>query len=271
MTGRALILTYHAIEPGPFPLCIDPRLFAEHLDCLKACGAETVTISELAQRLRSDELSGPTVAITFDDGFASVVEHGAALLLERGMVATMFCVAGHLGGTNDWPTQPLRAPRRQLASAGQLVALARARFEIGSHGVEHLPLSKASHAQARRELVDGRAVLERTLGTPVRSFAYPYGARPGPAAHALVRQEYSAACTTALDVPRRGTDLFALPRVDAHYVRNPALLRRAVRGSLDHYLRARRATARARRLIRPDHATRQRRPAGGSHDKTYWS
>lgn len=253
MPGRGLILTYHAIEPGPAPLCVDPHLFAAHLDCLAACGARTLTVSELAGCLRAGELPDRAVAITFDDGFASVAERAAPLLQERGMVATVFCVAGHLGGLNDWPTQPRRAPRRPLASAGQLVSLARAGFEIGAHGVEHLPLTTASEAELRREVVDGREALEGVVHAPVPAFAYAYGARAGREGDRLVRREYYAACTTALELVRPGTDPFALPRVDAHYVRRPVLLRRALQGSLDHYLRVRRATARARRAINQDY------------------
>ena len=255
MPGRALILTYHAVEPGPPPLCVDPGLFAAHLDCIRACGVRTVTVRELADRVRAgDDLAEPTVAITFDDAFASVAERAAPLLRERGMTATVFCVSGHLGGVNDWPTQPPRAPRRRLASAGQLAALARDGFEIGGPGVEHAPLSTATAAEARREVVDGRAALEHTLDVEVTSFAFPYGARPTAGAMALVRSEYASACTTDLRVLHPGADLFALPRVDVHYVRTPLLLRRALRGSLDHYLRARRATARARRAFHHDHA-----------------
>lgn len=258
MPGHALILTYHAVEAGPAPLCIEPGLFAAHLDCLAAVGAQTLTISELADCLRAGELPERAVAITFDDGFASVAERAAPLLRERGMVATVFCVSGHVGGVNDWPTQPPRAPRRPLASAGQLVALSRAGVEIAAHGVSHLPLGTASAAELRREVIDGRAALERVVGGPVRTFAYPYGARPSPRREAVVRGEYEAACTTALALVRPGTDPFALPRVDAHYVRRPALLRRAVHGSLDHYLRVRRATARARRMINQDYVPARR-------------
>lgn len=261
MSGHALILTYHAVEPGPAPLCVEPDLFAEHLDCLAACGAQTLTVSDLASCLRAGELPDRAVAITFDDGFASVAERAMPLLLERGMVATVFCVAGRLGGVNDWPSQPRRAPKRPLAHAGQLITLARAGFEIGAHGMEHMPLVTVGPAAQRREVRDSRMSLERVLEAPVRSFAYPYGARPDAHGAGLVRSEYSSACTTTLGLVRPAADPFALPRVDVHYVRRTALLLRALHGSLDHYLRVRRATARARRVIYKDYAPTPRRNA----------
>ena len=39
-----LIVTYHAVERGPEPLCIDPAAFAEHAAVIAESGAETLTV-----------------------------------------------------------------------------------------------------------------------------------------------------------------------------------------------------------------------------------
>jgi peptidoglycan/xylan/chitin deacetylase (PgdA/CDA1 family) len=249
----ALILTYHAIEPGPPPLCVDPALFRQHLDLIADSGTEAVTISMLADRLRSGRSPDGTVAITFDDGFANVPREAAPLLVERGLVATVFCVAGHIGGENDWPSQRPEAPRRELASGEELAALAVERFEIGSHGMEHLPLGGASEEAQRRELLESRRTIEDALGQPVTSIAYPYGLEPGTTGRRLVERSYRAACTGRISLVASADDPLALPRIDAHYLRNPELLRRALRGTLGPYLRLRRLGARARRIARKDY------------------
>jgi peptidoglycan/xylan/chitin deacetylase (PgdA/CDA1 family) len=249
----ALILIYHAIEPGPPPLCVDPDLFGEHLGVLEDSGAEAVTISELADRLRSGEPPDGMVAITFDDGFASVPRDAAPMLAERGLTATVFCVAGHLGRSNDWSSQPARAPRRELATAEEVTALAADGFEIGSHGMEHLPLNRIAEGVLRRELIGSKEVLGNAAGRPVRSLAYPYGVAPGAAGRRLVESSYAAACTTRMSPVGAGDNPLALPRVDAHYLRNPDLLRRALRGSLRPYLTFRRLGTQARRVIRKDY------------------
>lgn len=251
----ALILTYHAVEIGPAPLCIDPERFRAHLDCLDASGATTLTVAELAALLSAGGLPEHAVALTFDDGFRSVVEHAAPQLLARGMRATVFCVADHLGGMNDWPTQPPGAPRRRLADAAELAELARSGFEIGSHGTRHLPLATASDAELERELSDSRRSLEDAVGVSVRSFAYPYGVLPPGTARRLVERTYSAACGSTMAVARKASDPLALPRVDAHYLRRTALLRRAATGSLRGYIRGRGAAARARRAVIRDYAS----------------
>lgn len=253
MTARVPVLTYHAVESGPAPLCVEPALFEAHLDCLLDAGVTTLTVAELGAALRAGALPARSVAITFDDGFSSVAREAAPRMTERGLRGTIFCVAGHLGATNDWPTQPGRAPRLPLAAAGELAELARAGFEIGSHGTEHAPLGRPTQSTLDRELNDSKRTLEAAVGVAVTSFAYPYGAAPVGTRRA-VESAYSAACGGALRLAEARSDIYAIPRVDAHYVRRPELLRRVLEGSAHGYLRLRRLGARARRVGRKDYA-----------------
>ena len=249
-----LVLTYHGLGRAGGPLAIEPELFAAQLDCLAEQGAQFVTVSELAAAIRAGELPDRAVAVTFDDGMTSVAEEAAPVLAERGLSATVFCVAGRLGGTSDWPSARPGTPRFPLMGARELAELAAGGFEIGSHGMVHEPLVGDSEPLLRREIVDSRLVLEQAIGVAVHSFAYPYGAGPSPAARRAVAATYRAACTTALAIVTRGADAHALPRVDAHYLRSPQLLRRAISGSLGSYLRARALGAGARRRLVKDYA-----------------
>jgi peptidoglycan/xylan/chitin deacetylase (PgdA/CDA1 family) len=259
----ALILTYHAIEAGPAPLCTDPRRFEAQVDAVVESGAEVVTVRDLAERLRSGTLGeASTVVLTFDDGFTSVAETAAPLLRARNLPATVFCVAGHLGGSSDWETARNGGFRSRIASAEALRRLAAAGFELGSHGVDHSPLADASGPTLRREIVESRTALEDLLETQVTSFAYPYGAVPDRAGRELVAETYRAACTTVLGrIPAAG-DPLRLARVDAHYLRDPDRLARALRGELGGYLFARGVAARARRTIVKDYARAAGRDGG---------
>jgi peptidoglycan/xylan/chitin deacetylase (PgdA/CDA1 family) len=247
--SRALLLTYHAVEPGPPPLCIEPELFARHLDAIVESGATVLTVGALAAALRGRRLPEHAVAITFDDGYSSVAETAGGLLAERGLVATVFCVARRIGGRSDWASQPLSAPRLPLADAAQLKQLAEGGWEIGSHGLDHDVLVDGS------ELAESRHVLEVGIGVDVRSFAFPYGVVPPGASTELARAGYEAACTTRIAPATAASDQLALPRVDAHYLRRPRLLRAALAGRLELYLRARAGGARVRRLARKDYVT----------------
>lgn len=250
---RSAILTYHAIDQAPSPLCIEPALFRAQLERIQELGWQTTTVLALANHVRAGSLPERTLALTFDDGFASVCEIAAPELEARRMTATVFCVAGHLGGRNDWPTDRAGGYVAPLCGAGDLRALAAAGIEIGAHGDRHAPLVTRSPDVLRRELLEARTTLEERVGSSIRSVAYPYGAPPSREAAAIVRSAYAAGCTTNLRRLRVGDDPFALPRIDAHYFRNPELLARLLDGRLDGYLRLRSRAARARRLIRKDY------------------
>jgi peptidoglycan/xylan/chitin deacetylase (PgdA/CDA1 family) len=250
---RALVLTYHAIESGPAPLCLEPELFRRHSESIASSDVPCLTISQLVGALLDGTVPERAVAITFDDGAASVARTAAPLLHEHGLVATVFAVAGHLGGRNDWPDEPSRSPRLALATADELAGLAARGWEIGSHGLHHVPLDGAPDEVAGREIAGSREVLEREIGRSVTAFAYPFGLVGG-GRH--VGETYAAACTARLDPVLADTDVLALPRVDVHYVRRPALLRRVLDGGGWGYLGVRRAAARVRRRLVPDHAAR---------------
>lgn len=253
MSAAALVLTYHAIARGPAPLFIEPDLFADHLDRIAASGATVLTVCDLAAALRSGTLPDRVVALTFDDGFADVAETAAQLLAERGLPATMFCVADHVGGVSDWATQPPSAPRLPLAGAGTLTALVAAGWEIGSHGATHAPLSRLTRDLRRHELERSRSRLEELLGEPIRSFAYPYGAVPDTGTQELRAAGYDAGCTTYVALATSTTSPFAISRVDAHYLRRGAQLTAVLEGRAPGYLAARRLAARVRRVVTTDY------------------
>ena len=251
--NTALVLTYHAVGDGEGPLFVDLDSFAAQLDVIVESGADVVTVSELAARVRGGATTRPVVAITFDDGVASVSRVAAPLLVERGLPATVFCVAGHLGGTNTWETARPGSPRLELAHAGELATLVGHGFEVGCHGMTHAPLDAGGDSFLRRELLESKELLEQEIRTPVLAFAYPYGAAPSPQALRVTAAAYESAWTTRPGYVLPGVDVHRAPRVDTHYLRRPGLLRSALEGSLRRYLGVRRLGAHARRALRSDY------------------
>lgn len=249
---KALVLTYHAVERADGPLFVDPDTFAAHLDTIIETDARVVSVSQLANDLRRGSVSPRTVAITFDDGIASVARVAAPLLAERGLVATVFCVAGHLGGYSDWTSARSTAPTLELARAEELAELTGEGWEIGCHGMAHVPLRSCPPEVVERELTVAKTVLGEATGAMIRAYAYPYGAGPSAAARREVEREYESAWTTTIGLVSPAADPYRLPRVDAHYLRHPALLRAAISGKLARYLRIRRMGASARRAFRND-------------------
>ena len=89
---------------------------------------------------------------------------------------------------------------------------------LGAHTVHHFPLRALGAAAARREIEEGRKVLEERIGRAVAHFAYPFGnaESAGPREFALVREMgFATAVTTRPGAlfPEHADHLHALPRV----------------------------------------------------------
>jgi peptidoglycan/xylan/chitin deacetylase (PgdA/CDA1 family) len=151
--------------------------FRRHLDVLDEWGATVLPLDGAVSALESGTLPDRAVALTFDDGYASVVETAWPILRARGMPATLFAVTGHLieGQRFAWDRDQPHDDRYRLSSADELVAAARDGLDIGSHTVTHPWLPRLDHDEVKRELVDSRHALEDLLGRPISSLAYPTG------------------------------------------------------------------------------------------------
>jgi peptidoglycan/xylan/chitin deacetylase (PgdA/CDA1 family) len=249
--GQALVIAYNGIGDGPSPPFIERRVLQAQLDCLSDCGVQTLTVSELGGAVLDGSLPPRAVAITFHGGLRSVLEEAAPLLVERGFTATAFCVASRIERAHDWSSLP-GALRRPLLGTDDVAELSRNGFEIGSQGMNGVPLDALSADAQQREVAGSRALLEQLTGVSVTSFAFPHGPLPGPDGRARIEETYSAACGGSFGTVTSDMDPFALPFVEAHHLRRPGVLRRALVGSFPPYLRARRASARVRRLLLSD-------------------
>jgi len=156
---------------------------------------------------RGEALPERSLAITFDDGCRDFAEHAWPALRRHGFGATLFVVAGEVGGTNRWD-QALGEPVRRLLGWDELRALAREGLEVGSHSLTHADLGAAAPAAAERELRVSRELLEDRLERPVRLLAWPFGRFSPHALRLAGAAGYRGACAVLL---RRG-DLFRSDR-----------------------------------------------------------
>lgn len=89
-------------------------------------------------------------------------------------------------------------------------------IEIGAHTVTHPILSQLPAALQRDEILGSKTHLEDILGSPVISFAYPYGSRYDYTKEtAAIIQEagFDCACSTVADMIFETADRFELPRI----------------------------------------------------------
>jgi peptidoglycan/xylan/chitin deacetylase (PgdA/CDA1 family) len=202
-----LILNYHQVaEVAENALCVTPGRFAEHMAWLKRHGLRGVGVGTLVDAMYAGCQRG-LVGITFDDGYASLVETALPALLRHGFTATMFIVSGLLGGTNEWD----EGWAWPLMSAEHVRDLAAAGMEIGSHSITHLRLAGADADQLKAEVSDSRASLSDLIGAAIRGFAYPYGSMDAAARQAVRDAGYDYACAAMAPMNELGP--LALPRM----------------------------------------------------------
>jgi peptidoglycan/xylan/chitin deacetylase (PgdA/CDA1 family) len=178
------------------------------------------------------------VALTFDDGLASVHRHAWPVLARHGYAATVFLVTGRAGGDSGWPGQPARVRRRPLLGWGEAREMAAAGIEMGSHTVSHPDLTRLSPDEAGAELVASRMAIEDRLGVAVQALAYPYG-RVNAGVRAAAARHYRLGCGTRLGRLGPGSDPLWLPRLDACYLRHPSRFLDVAGGGSGSWLKAR--------------------------------
>lgn len=167
----------------------------------------------------------PSVLLSFDDGNVSDVEIGLPALVERGLTATFFVLAGRLEDRGSLAADQVR----ELVSAG---------MRIGSHGMHHRSWRAMSIADTQLELVEARDILTEVSGRVVDEAALPLGDYDRRVLHDLRRHGYRRVYTTdqapatvgAWLQPRFGVTATDTDRsVRRTMLRNPGLARRAER------------------------------------------
>lgn len=188
-----LILMYHSISPheeDPFEVTVSPLQFEHQMRWLSRRGLRGTSVRELLDT-RAESCSRKLVGLTFDDGYEDFLSYALPILTRFGFAATVFALAGRLGGTNEWDAG---GPTKRLLTIDQLCQVAAAGMEIGSHGLTHIRLVSAPGEQLREELAGSRAVLRGITGQEVRGFCYPYGALTGRVVDAVRAAGYDYGC-----------------------------------------------------------------------------
>jgi peptidoglycan/xylan/chitin deacetylase (PgdA/CDA1 family) len=200
LSGHRLpIFMYHSIsdtQPDPNQICVSPKRFAEQLAWLGHHGYRGVSMAELLDadaQGRGERLVG----MTFDDGYDDFRTNAVPLLNDAGFTATVFVIADHLGGENEWDDQP----RLRLMDAAGVRDVAQRGMEIGSHSSSHAHLRSVDDEHRTHEMVDSRAALEASLGVDVQGFAYPYGDADESVAALAEEAGYRYACATKPGTP----------------------------------------------------------------------
>jgi len=230
------VITFHGVDTSGSVLSVAPETLRNLVGGIRAAGHEIVSARDL---LASDAPN--RVALTFDDGFASVVESALPILRDAGATATLFLTTGHVGGHNNWAGQPDWAPKFAMASWAQIEQLTRSGWEIQNHTVRHLDLRSLGDAELADELGAANDAIAQHVGKRPDQLAYPYGhfdAR----VQRIASATHAACFTTELaSLDGRGASGLArgIPRLDAYYLQPAWLHARFGGAAFRAYLSAR--------------------------------
>jgi peptidoglycan/xylan/chitin deacetylase (PgdA/CDA1 family) len=209
-------------------MAVSPERFRRQLAALQDAGYQGLSLSQVIASLKGPGFR-PGYALTFDDGYASVLDSGLRILSEAAVPATLFVTIDFIDGKI---APPWRSSNRELLREYELNAghfrpldwgqlreiVASGLVEIGSHSMSHPLLATLAPEQAEAELSRSKAILEDRLGVRVRYFSYPFGVRRygaySDATEAMVRRVgYEASCTAEPGRVALGDDPFLMPRI----------------------------------------------------------
>lgn len=185
------VLTYHSIKNG------QRNRFERQMDDLLKIGHPTaagVDGSMLNARRN--------IAVTFDDGFQSILKNAVPALRERGIPATIFVPTGDMGKKPGWIRDPDHMNAgEEVLKENQLTELAGDLITIGSHSVTHARLSELDGKEAMKEVMESKKRLEEILGRDVGLFSFPYGDYKEETVRFCIQSGYQIVFT---NIPRQG-------------------------------------------------------------------
>ena len=195
--GQTVTLALHKALAGKVTYGVNnyaPRRLFRLLDRLVAGG----------WNLSSSGSEGGRIVLSFDDGYAHLVDFLPELISGYGGSPILFVPTAWIGRTNSWDYSHRLCPAQHLDLI-QIKELASQGIEIGSHGRGHVDLTGLSERDLRYELESSRGDLEDILGRAVTSISYPFGrfndTVTETAAAAGYREGYSMRFPTSYDGP----------------------------------------------------------------------
>lgn len=159
------ILIYHhiAVSPVDSRYYVPPDTFEDEIRLLRDWEYTPITTTMLVNAIKNGAPLPPRpIILTFDDGNEDNYTNAFPIMKKYGMTGVLYLPYDYIG-------------RDGYMTADQIREMAAAGWEIGSHSLTHPNLLAVDTPRLRAEIVDSRKNLEKLLGVPVLTFAYPFG------------------------------------------------------------------------------------------------
>jgi peptidoglycan/xylan/chitin deacetylase (PgdA/CDA1 family) len=170
-----LILAHHLVSDRPHRMGMSTELFLELVLYLQE-HYRIVSLSQAVELLRSGEVRVPTVALTFDDGYADNFLNLRAVANETGIPATLFITTHPVETHKEFGHDLINGMTGFLPLTWDQVQYWSTRgVEFGSHTRTHMDCGTPDPAKLQSEIIGSKDDLEAQLGKSVGLFAFPYG------------------------------------------------------------------------------------------------
>jgi peptidoglycan/xylan/chitin deacetylase (PgdA/CDA1 family) len=234
------ILMYHSISDNSdedlhpyYRTNTSPGRFREQMCFLYENGYSAIDLDEAVNRLSAHSRMAKSVVITFDDGYLDFYTNAWPVLQSYLFPATVFLPTKFIGKSRQ------QFKNRDTLTWSEVRKLQAAGVSFGSHTVSHPQLRDLPASEVESELRTSKSVLERELGTAIRSFAYPYAFPEQDKEFAsnfrrgLRIAGYTIGVSTVLGTARQSTDPLLLPRLPVNSEDDQALFRAKLSGAYD--------------------------------------
>jgi len=199
----AVILTYYRIGEDTFASTnIKLAEFDAHLKELTSGRYNVAPLLDVLAAIRAGKsLPDRTIAITMDDGFASVYSEAWPRLRAAKLPFTIFVA-----------TASIDAKAKGMMTWAQLREVAKSGVAIGAQTASHLHMVEADAARNKDEMARSNARIAAEIGVAPALFSYPYG-EASQAVMALVKDAgYKFALGQFSGVANPTMDDFFIPR-----------------------------------------------------------
>ncbi|MBI2263309.1 polysaccharide deacetylase family protein [Candidatus Berkelbacteria bacterium] len=177
-------------------LSVSPANLEKQLQELQKENYQTINFIALKN---PESLPAKPIILTFDDGYRDAYATAFPLLKKYGFKATFYVVSGFVG-RNDYLTKE------------EILKMAGAGMNIGSHTISHPDLTKLTPEKARKEILESKA-RTKEWGIEALDFAYPAGKYNEEVTKMVKEAGYQSAVTTQPGTAKDTNDFFQLPRV----------------------------------------------------------
>tara|TARA_B100000787_G_C16114469_1_gene259639 strand:+ start:142 stop:819 length:678 start_codon:yes stop_codon:yes gene_type:complete len=164
--------------------------FEKQMLFMKKMGYQTINFNEL-----NNSNNNKKFIITFDDGYENVFLNAFPLLKKLGFKATCFIVTNKIGLYNEWDVNKVSYKKMKLMNFDQINEWLLSGFDVGSHSMDHLDLTKINNENKFQQIVYSKNFFKEIFNVEIKSFSYPYGSYDDELCN-LVKKYYNFAVTT---------------------------------------------------------------------------